>query len=133
MRELSFVVAPFPCLFSYNPLLYSRPAMSEYGQTGQKPVPLLSCDHVQERKAARRRIIEAAIHGFAMQDLSVLSGTKCISTTPWIPRRLQPIGKLPERYEDYSYLPIPHIVGEWVFLLPRNTSFYFYIPIQCGS
>ena len=35
--------------------------MSEYGQTGQKPVPLLSCDHVQERKAARRRIIEAAI------------------------------------------------------------------------
>jgi hypothetical protein len=38
--------------------------MSEYGPhtTNQKPTPFLSYDHVQERKAARRKIIEAALH-----------------------------------------------------------------------
>ncbi len=34
--------------------------MSEYGQTGQKRAPLLSNNYVQERKTARRKIIEAA-------------------------------------------------------------------------
>jgi len=35
--------------------------MSEYGQTKQKPTPLLSYNHVQERKAARREIIDEAL------------------------------------------------------------------------
>ncbi len=33
--------------------------MSEYGQIRQKPTPLLSYDHVRERKAARRKIVES--------------------------------------------------------------------------
>ncbi|SRR6266568_7197512 len=32
--------------------------MSEYGQTKEKPTPILTSDFVQERKAARRKLIE---------------------------------------------------------------------------
>ncbi len=32
--------------------------MTEYGHTGQKPTPLLSYDHVQERKATRKKLLE---------------------------------------------------------------------------
>ncbi len=35
--------------------------MSEYGQINQKPTSLLSYDYVQERKAARRKIIDEAL------------------------------------------------------------------------
>lgn len=35
--------------------------MSEYGQTNQKPTPLLSYNQVRERKAARRKIIDEVL------------------------------------------------------------------------
>jgi hypothetical protein len=42
--------------------------MTEYGPhtSNQKPTPLLSYDHVQERKASRRKIIEAVMHRRSM-------------------------------------------------------------------
>ena len=42
-------------------MIYSGSAMTEYGHTNQKPPPLLSSDHVRERKAARRKIIDEAM------------------------------------------------------------------------
>jgi len=38
-----------------------RPVMSEYGHISQKPAPLLSYNHGEARKAARRKIIDEAL------------------------------------------------------------------------
>jgi len=48
-------------LNSYNSLLQSEPAMTEYGHyitPHQKPAPLSSHDPIKEKKAARRKLLE---------------------------------------------------------------------------